>query len=1219
MAGDVLRDSVVLLMKAEGPNDSVVFTDKSFYPKTITANGQAKVATGVGRRGGCCVGGFGTSTNNYVGFPASWNWAFSSTNKFTIEFFVNITAYNAVGGRLLTSGSTFAGYNATTGIHWQIVTTSVGIYMEAWNGTSNQSCGGIAIPLNTWTHIAICYDGAGTFQGWKNGLLGWTTACTIANPSNMPTMMIGALPGESAGNTTQIFTGFIDELRITKGINRYTTPFAVPTAEFSESSADPYYANTSLMLSCDGVHGATALVDNSMTPKVFTPAGNASLSTISPKYGTAAITLDGTGDYYTTPGHADFNFGSGDFTVEFWVKTASAVSKALIDYWATSGSSWQLMTDASGRLTWCIAGYVKTGSVVISNGVWRHVAVCRAAGVMNFYVDGVVDGAAYSDSANYTSTTAYLAIGAQVTSRNPVYDLAASFDEIRITKGVARYTSNFIPVAINFNTQEVGSDQYFGLVKALCHFNGLSGSTTLVDSSPINNVVTAYGACKLTAAQGAFSYDPGSVASFDGVTPVDYLSLAQTGDFAFGNQDFTFECWFNTIAQTIYTDYAQVFYASTSGIYLGVRFSAQAELSTLTWTVLDQAWANLYGINGSSNLTLKDAWHHLAFVRKGGLCRCFLDGQRMTVASGTGSTGTPVTEWTDTTAIGSLTLNIGHTFKGYIDDFRVTSGYARYVDSFIPPQANLSLLDPSLDTTTKLLHISAEGDDLTTVVTDSSTYLRVISVAGNAKISTAQFKFGASSLYLDGTGDYIAMASRDDLKLKYDDFCVEAWIYTVDNNFTIMDYWQSAPGYWKWGVNAAGKMVWWQGTGIVLTGALSVNTGTWKHVAVSRMNGNLMMFVDGARDGQFYSFYDLSKSPSQLAIGGQVNTRDAAQDMVGYIDEVIITKGYAKYFQDFQAGAVVSGDVDPYLANVSLLVDGSSPGGKYLTIYDRSNNARQLGVAGQTKATMDKSRYGLPSIAFDGNGDYITTMESFPDLILNGDFTIECSVMLASTSQTASVLVAKGWPTIPCSSFLFHMPTNTNITLYMSSNGSTWDIASNIVMKAGPVANVWYNFAIVRSGNTYNLFEGGRIVATFTSALTPVADAAPVTIGGSDNAGACFNGWIDDVRITKGVARYSSRYIIRNTRFPGSTAGEIPVVYKSLSGYVKDVNGNPVGTVVRAYRRDTGALIGEVLSDKTTGIYTISTTYAGKCSIVFLPPTTGYGLNALVLDDMLPV
>lgn len=985
-------------MKAEGPNDSVVFTDKSFYPKTITANGQAKVATGVGRRGGCCIGGFGTSSANYVGFPASANWAFPSGTKFTIEFFVKITAYNTNGGRLLTAGGGVTAYNSTTGVHWQIVTTSAGIYVEAWNGTTNQSCGGVAIPLNTWTHIAICYDGASGITGWKDGLLGWEATCPIAAPSSTPTLMIGAVAGDIT-SSTYFFSGFIDELRITKGINRYTAPFAVPTAEFSESSAD----------------------------------------------------------------------------------------------------------------------------------------------------------------------------------------------------------------------------QYFGLVKALCHFNGLSGSTTLVDSSPINNVVTAYGDCKLTAAQGAFGYDPGSVASFDGVAPVDYLSLAQTGDFAFGNQDFTLECWFNTTAQTIYTDYTVVFYASTAGINLGVRFSSQEASSTLTWTVLDALWANLYGITGSSNLTLKDAWHHLAFVRKGGLCRCFLDGQRMTVGSGVGSTGTQVTEWTDTTAIGSLTLIIGHTFKGYIDDFRVTSGYARYVDSFIPPQANLSLLDPSLDTTTKLLHISAEGLDNSTVVTDSSTYLRAISVAGNAKISTAQFKFGASSLYLDGTGDYIAMSSRDDLKLKYDDFCVEAWIYTVDNNFTIMDYWQSAPGYWKWGVNAAGKMVWWQGTGIVLTGALSVNTGTWKHVAVSRMNGNLMMFVDGARDGQFYSFYDLSKSPPQLAIGGQVNTRDAAQDMVGYIDEVIITKGYAKYFQDFQAGAVVSGDVDPYLANVSLLVDGSSPGGKYLSIYDRSNNARQLGVAGQTKATMDKSRYGLPSIAFDGNGDYITTIESFPDLILNGDFTIECSVMLASTSQTASVLVAKGWPTIPCSSFLFHMLTNTNITLYMSSNGSTWDIASNIVMKAEPVANVWYNFAIVRSGNTYNLFEGGRIVATFTSALTPVADAAPVTIGGSDDASACFNGWIDDVRITKGVARYSSRYIIRNTRFPGSTAGEIPVVYKSLSGYVKDVNGNPVGTVVRAYRRDTGALIGEVLSDKTTGIYTISTTYAGKCSIVFLPPTTGTGLNALVLDDMLPV
>ena len=214
---------------------------------------------------------------------------------------------------------------------------------------------------------------------------------------------------------------------------------------------DPHYANVSLLLNCDGADGSTTFTDNGPGAKTVSITGDARVKTSSAKFGTGGCLLDVTGDYLSIPASSDFAFGTGDFSLEFWIKTSDSGESVIVDQYSSGSafSSWQLSVK-TGVLSWyrrLVGGsssYLLTGSTTISDNTWHHIAVTRASNTLMFFVDGVADGSV-TDSSDYATSVVTLSIGAQVYSRNSSYDLAASLDDIRITKGVARYTATFTP------------------------------------------------------------------------------------------------------------------------------------------------------------------------------------------------------------------------------------------------------------------------------------------------------------------------------------------------------------------------------------------------------------------------------------------------------------------------------------------------------------------------------------------------------------------------------------------------------------------------------------------------------------------------------------------------------------------------------------------------------------------------------------------------------
>jgi hypothetical protein len=212
----------------------------------------------------------------------------------------------------------------------------------------------------------------------------------------------------------------------------------------------------SLLLHFDGANNGTTFVDSSSSNKTVTAFGNAVTSTTALKYGSASGYFDGNGDYLRFVDSGALDFGTGNFTVEAWIHPTSLAADGNIiggvgptndDFTFALRSATQL---SIGR-SW-IAWDSTTSGFTFSTNTWYHVAVSRTAGVVKIFVNGVE----YFSGANtlsYNIQNTYVAVGArQLTSgvESYGYFFRGYIDELRVTKGIGRYTAAFTPPSAPF-------------------------------------------------------------------------------------------------------------------------------------------------------------------------------------------------------------------------------------------------------------------------------------------------------------------------------------------------------------------------------------------------------------------------------------------------------------------------------------------------------------------------------------------------------------------------------------------------------------------------------------------------------------------------------------------------------------------------------------------------------------------------------------------------
>ena len=210
-----------------------------------------------------------------------------------------------------------------------------------------------------------------------------------------------------------------------------------------EVETDPNLSDVVSLMSFDG-----DLSD--LTGKSW--SGSASTSTAQKRFGSASLrTTKGTGaQFIEGPTSADWAFGTGDFTVECWVRADNITT----GFWHSpmgnwSGSSgWCFFIDNLARLRFHVNGASISGGV-ISAGTWHHIAADRQGSDLRIYVDGVV-AATVTDSTNLARTDG-IRVGQNRVGNND--GLPGYVDEVRITKGVARYAGAFTPPASPFPRQ----------------------------------------------------------------------------------------------------------------------------------------------------------------------------------------------------------------------------------------------------------------------------------------------------------------------------------------------------------------------------------------------------------------------------------------------------------------------------------------------------------------------------------------------------------------------------------------------------------------------------------------------------------------------------------------------------------------------------------------------------------------------------------------------
>ena len=211
-------------------------------------------------------------------------------------------------------------------------------------------------------------------------------------------------------------------------------------------SSDPY---TKLLLHFGGANGSTTFTDSSPTPKVPSSVVGCTITTAQSKFGgSGGVCSAAAGSHVDYSGEADFAFGTGDWTIDFWTAYSGGVTPVLIDFRPTSGNGFYPMIYANGTFPNAVLTYYVNATVAITGPAtfptgWRHIAVARSGTSTKMFLDGAQVGATLSDSGNYLVGASRPRLFAN--GNNQANEYNGYIDELRISKGIARWTANFTP------------------------------------------------------------------------------------------------------------------------------------------------------------------------------------------------------------------------------------------------------------------------------------------------------------------------------------------------------------------------------------------------------------------------------------------------------------------------------------------------------------------------------------------------------------------------------------------------------------------------------------------------------------------------------------------------------------------------------------------------------------------------------------------------------
>jgi hypothetical protein len=248
------------------------------------------------------------------------------------------------------------------------------------------------------------------------------------------------------------------------------------------------------------------------------------------------------------------------------------------------------------------------------------------------------------------------------------------------------------------------------------------------------------------------------------------------------------------------------------------------------------------------------------------------------------------------------------------------------------------------------------------------------------------------------------------------------------------------------------------------------------------------------------------------------------------------------------SAADVSGD--PYFSNVVLLLHMDGGNGS-TTFTDSSPNPKSVTAAGGATISTAQSRFGGASGLF-GNPKQLQIPNSTDFNLSGGDVTIEAwfyAVTLpANVATAAGVLISKDEFG---SNFSWHIGVAANGGIFTTNNANT-----SYIWYSPITTGEWHHIAVSRNGGVMRMFLDGVLMGSVYANTLLTDAAADVTVGCTsyNNPGNFFNGYIDELRVTKGVGRYGSNtsFTPPTAPFPGAGSG----LSKALSGAFSSATGD---------------------------------------------------------------
>ena len=592
-----------------------------------------------------------------VSFPKSAN---SAPASYSYATFADLPTSGSTPGNTAFVVATNRLY-IWSGVGWYLIATVTNASPTAITGVSDTYA--LAADGTATTITAVSTDPEGFTLSWSYAVSsGSLNGTTVSQADNVFTIT------PHASNPTTFSITF----NVTDGLNGSVSKVSAFTLSF-------FIANsryTSLSVKATATGSNQTFDDASASNHTITVAGDTTASTFSPyRHGGYSLDFDGTGDYLDVGSSGIANFGTGNFTIEFWINSTDAnalgsSASNIINPISSTGSGYWGLLFQNGKLRWNnsynVANLWEVNASTILEGSFNHIAVVRNSGAFSIYFNGVSQSAAsgtFTDTTNYSGDT-----GVRIGSGN-ANDFVGTLSDLRIVSS-AVYTTNFTPptaslTAITNTKILLGNLHYFKDQSASNHAITVGGNVSLAPKSLFDNAPYS------ETSHGASVY-------FDGSG--DYLTFSESSDFNVGTGDFTIEVSFyysSTPPTGSGYDYIWGFGPSTTA---GLGLYVQGGI------------AKIY--NGSAVVVSTTAvkafeWTTIAIVRSGTTLSLYKNGTReatATVSSDITGTGNnfSIGRWNGVAG--------GHEdFYGYVTDFRFINGTAvRTGSSYTLPTAPLT-------------------------------------------------------------------------------------------------------------------------------------------------------------------------------------------------------------------------------------------------------------------------------------------------------------------------------------------------------------------------------------------------------------------------------------------------------------------------------------------------------------------------------------------------